>query len=153
MNEVLVEVKKLKENAKLPVFGTEESAAGDLCACIDTDIFGTNQVIIHPGDTRKISTGIAMAIPSGYAGKIYSRSGLSSKYGIAPATKVSVIDSDYRGEIFVALHNHSKEAYTVRNGDRIAQMTIESVPKVKYVEVDELDDTERGEGGFGSTGR
>ena len=110
-------------------------------------------VTIEPGKTVLIHTGIAMEVPEGYAGLIYARSGLATKKGLAPANKVGVVDADYRGEIMVALHNHSKETATVENGERIAQMVITPYLMADFVECDELSDTVRGEGGFGSTGR
>lgn len=142
-----VKVKKLYENAKLPVYGTEFSAGADLCACLDAP------VTLQPGETRLISVGIAMELPEGYAGLVYARSGLASKRGLAPANKVGVVDSDYRGEFFVPLHNHSAVPQTVEPNERIAQMIITPYLTAHFVETDTLSDTVRGEGGFGSTGR
>ena len=142
-----VKVKKLRETAKLPVYGTEFSAGADLCACLDAP------VTLQPGETRLISIGIAMELPEGYAGLVYARSGLASKRGLAPANKVGVVDSDYRGEFFVPLHNHGSVPQTVEPGERIAQMIITPYLTASFVETDTLSDTVRGEGGFGSTGR
>ncbi len=142
-----VKVKKLRETAKLPVYGTEFSAGADLCACLDAP------VTLQPGETRLISIGIAMELPEGYAGLVYARSGLASKRGLAPANKVGVVDSDYRGEFFVPLHNHGSVPQTVEPGERIAQMIITPYLTASFVETDALSDTVRGEGGFGSTGR
>lgn len=142
-----VKVKKLYENAKLPVYGTEFSAGADLCACLDAP------VTLQPGETRLISVGIAMELPEGYAGLVYARSGLASKRGLAPANKVGVVDSDYRGEFFVPLHNHSAVPQTVEPNERIAQMIITPYLTVRFIETDTLSETVRGEGGFGSTGR
>ena len=142
-----VKVKKLRESAKLPVYGTEFSAGADLCACLDAP------VTLQPGETRLISIGIAMELPEGYAGLVYARSGLASKRGLAPANKVGVVDSDYRGEFFVPLHNHGSVPQTVEPGERIAQMIITPYLTASFVETDTLSDTVRGEGGFGSTGR
>ena len=141
-----VKVKKLYENAKLPVYGTEFSAGADLCACLD------EPVTLQPGETRLISIGIAVEIPAGYAGLVYARSGLASKRGLAPANKVGVVDSDYRGEFFVPLHNHGAVPQTIEPGDRIAQMILTPYLTANFIEADTLSDTVRGEGGFGSTG-
>jgi len=141
-----VNVKKLKENAVLPTYGSEFAAGADLYACIENDI------LIFPGETVMIGTGLAMEIPEGYAGLIYARSGLASKRGLAPANKVGVVDPDYRGEFMVALHNHSKDTQTVAKGERIAQLVITPCIQVAFTETDELNDTVRGAGGFGSTG-
>ncbi len=140
-----VNFKKLTENALAPKYGSEYSAGADLYAC-DGD------VKIAPGETKLIHTGIAVEIPEGLVGLIYARSGLASKKGLAPANKVGVIDSDYRGEIMVALYNHGSETQTVSAGERIAQMVIAPFIKAEYSEAAELSDTARGEGGFGSTG-
>ena len=142
-----VNIKKLNGNAVVPTYGSEFSAGADLYACEG------GEITIAPGETRLVHTGISMAIPCGYVGLIYARSGLASKRGLAPANKVGVIDSDYRGEIMVALHNHSSEAQTICDGERIAQMVFTSYMSASFLEVDELDSTQRGEGGFGSTGR
>ena len=127
--------------------GSKFAAGADLYSAEDAD------VVIEPSETKFIGTGLAMEIPEGYVGLVYARSGLACKRGLAPANKVGVVDSDYRGEIKVALHNHGKEAQTVEKGERIAQMVIAPYLSVNYEEADELSETERGEGGFGSTGR
>ena len=140
-------IKKLRDNAQMPTYGSEFAAGADMYAAID------EAVTIEPNETKLIPTGLAFEIPEGYAGFVYARSGLASKRGLAPANKVGVIDADYRGEVMVALHNHGTEAQTVETGERIAQMIIAPFVAVNYVFSDELDDTVRGEGGFGSTGR
>lgn len=142
-----VNIKKLNENATLPTYGSQCAAGADLYALCD------GALEIEAGSTVLVHTGIAMQIPDGYVGLIYARSGLATKRGLAPANKVGVIDSDYRGEIMVALHNHSDKAATVENGERIAQIVIAPYLSAQFVEVDALDTTERGEGGFGSTGK
>ena len=147
MKSEIVKVKKLSIDAKIPTYGTEFAAGCDVYAHID------GKEIINPGETKLIKTGIAMEVPEGYAAFIYARSGLASKKGLAPANKVGVVDSDYRGEIMVALHNHSKEVREIENGERIAQIVIAPYIKAVFEEVDELADTKRGEGGFGSTGK
>ena len=139
-------IKKLKDNAKIPTYGSEFAAGADLYACLDEDL------TIKPHETKMVPTGLAMEIPVGYAGLIYARSGLASKKGLAPANKVGVVDSDYRGEVMVALHNHTDEEKTIEKDERIAQLVVAPFLKVDFNEVDELDETDRGEGGFGSTG-
>ena len=141
-----VKITKLDKNARLPHYGSEFSAGADLYALADEDI------TIEAGETKLIHTGLAMEIPVGYAGLIYARSGLASKKGLAPDNKVGVVDSDYRGEVMVALHNHSAEAQTIEPYERIAQLVIAPFLKVDFTEADALTDTERGAGGFGSTG-
>lgn len=143
-----IDVKKMNERAKLPYRATSGSAGADLFACIGEDI------VIPPGERRMIATGIAIAIPSPEFGAfVFPRSSVSSKFGVSLANCVGVIDSDYRGEIKVPLINHSSEPYTVRDGDRIAQLVILPVIVPNFAEREQLDDTERGVGGFGSTGR
>ncbi|MGN0635996.1 MAG: dUTP diphosphatase [Acutalibacteraceae bacterium] len=142
-----VRTKKLCENAVLPKYGTEFAAGADLYACTEAEA-----VTLAPGETKLIHTGIALEIPAGYAGFVFARSGLASKRGLAPANKVGVIDSDYRGELMVALHNHSGDPQSVENGERIAQLVILPYLTVDFLESDTLDDTDRGTGGFGSTG-
>ncbi len=142
-----VNIKKLCERAVIPTYGSEFSAGADLYACLDEDIK------IEAGSTVLVHTGIAMEIPTGYVGLVFARSGLATKKGLAPANKVGVIDSDYRGEIMVALHNHSNEERTVENGERIAQISLVPYLSAQFDVVDELTDTARGKGGFGSTGR
>lgn len=141
-----VNIKKLNEAAIVPTYGTQYSAGADLYACLE------EAVTIQPGATYLVKTGIAMEIPEGYVGLVYARSGLACKKGLAPANKVGVIDADYRGEIMVALHNHSTEAVTVEPSERVAQMVIAPFLAVDYQVVEELNETVRGEGGFGSTG-
>ena len=140
-------IKKLNDNARLPTYGSEFAAGADLYACLDGD------VTIAPAETLLIHTGLAMEIPTGLVGLIYARSGLASKKGLAPANKVGVIDSDYRGEIMVALHNHSTEPRTISDGERIAQIVFTPYYTADFSVVDELGDTSRGSGGFGSTGK
>ena len=142
-----VRIKKLHPDAVIPTYGTPFAAGADLYACMDSS------VTIEPGQTQFIHTGLAVEIPVGFAGLVYARSGLACKKGIAPANKVGVIDADYRGEIMVALHNHSSEAVTIESCERIAQLVITPFLTAQFEETDELGDTERGEGGFGSTGR
>ena len=142
-----IKVKKLRPGAQLPTYGTEFSAGADLYACLE------EPVTIAPGETKKIPTGLAMEIPVGCAGLIYARSGLGTKQGLAPANKVGVVDSDYRGEFMVFLHNHSAEKRTVSHGDRVAQLVVTPVFTPGFEETDELTDTIRGAGGFGSTGK
>ena len=141
-----VRLKKLREVAIIPAYGTEFAAGADLYACMDKDI------TINPGCTEFIHTGIALEIPTGLVGLIYARSGMACKRGLAPANKVGVIDSDYRGEIMVALYNHSDEAVTVSKGERIAQLVLAPFITADFTEADSLEDSVRGEGGFGSTG-
>ena len=142
-----IRVKKLRANAILPTYGSVEAAGADLYACLD------EAVTIEPGQTAWVPTGIAMEVPKGCAGLVYARSGMACKRGLAPANKVGVIDSDYRGEITVVLHNHGTAAQTVEPGERIAQMVITPVLTPAYEEVEELSNTGRGQGGFGSTGK
>lgn len=142
-----IKVKKLRENAVLPTYGSAEAAGADLYACLQ------EQVTIEPGATAFVPTGLAMELPQGYVGLIYARSGLACKKGLAPANKVGVIDSDYRGEFIVALHNHGNQAQTVASGERIAQLVIAPVFTPGFEETDVLSDTQRSSGGFGSTGK
>lgn len=142
-----IAVKKLRENAKLPTYGSAEAAGADLYACLD------ESVSIVPGQTLLVPTGIALEVPKGCAGLIYARSSMGVKRGLAPANKVGVIDSDYRGEIMVALHNHGASPQEIAPGERIAQLLITPVLTPQYEQVDELSDTARGAGGFGSTGK
>ena len=140
-----VNVKKLSESARLPVYGSEFAAGADLYASEGTEI--------PAGETRFVHTGIAVELPAGTVGLVYARSGLACKQDLAPANKVGVIDCDYRGEVMVALHNHSGEAQTVAVGERVAQLVITPYITAEFIEKDELSDTVRGSGGFGSTGR
>lgn len=142
-----VRVKKLREGAKLPTFGSAEAAGADLYACLDAE------VTVAPGQTVFVPTGLSMELPVGYVGLIYARSGLACKRGLAPANKVGVIDSDYRGEFMIALHNHGVEAQMVAPGERIAQLVVTPVLRPVYEEAETLNDTQRGAGGFGSTGK
>lgn len=141
-----VSVKLLDPRAKMPCYGSVDAAGADLYAVTD------GPVTIAPGQTVLIHTGLALAIPQGFVGLVYARSGLATKQGLAPANKVGVIDADYRGELMVALHNHSGETRTVECGDRIAQLVIAPYLTAQFTQQEELDDTVRGEGGFGSTG-
>lgn len=140
-------VKTLKPNAILPTYGSAEAAGADLYACLE------ETVVIQPGESAFIPTGLAMELPRGYVGLIYARSGLACKRGLAPANKVGVIDSDYRGEFIVVLHNHGPEPQKVSHGERIAQLVITPVVTPGFTEVQELTDTARSAGGFGSTGK
>ena len=142
-----VRIKKLDQRAKLPTYGTEFSAGADLY-----NVEGNN-IVIKPHETVMIKLGFAIEIPEGYAGLVFARSGLASKRGLAPANKVGVIDADYRGECMVALHNHSDNEATVEGGERIAQLSIVPFLKADFEFADELSETCRGEGGFGSTGK
>ena len=139
-------IKKVRPNAVIPTYGSASAAGADLYACLESD------AVIEPGKTVFIPTGLAMAVPAGYAGLIYARSSMGAKRGLAPANKVGVIDSDYRGEVMVALHNHGAESQTVCHGERIAQMVVTPIFRAAFTQADELDDTDRGSGGFGSTG-
>ena len=149
-NNLQINIKKLNENAIIPTYGSEFAAGADLYAITHND---TNMVEILPRETAFIGTGIAMEIPEGYVGLIYARSGLACKQGLAPANKVGVIDSDYRGEIMVALYNQSNETKVITSGDRIAQIIIQPVMQFDFIEVDKLNESERGDSGFGSTGK
>lgn len=142
-----IRVKILREGARLPTYGTARAAGADLYAWLE------EAIAIEPGKTAFVPTGIALEVPEGCAGLIYARSGLSCKRGLAPANKVGVVDSDYRGEITVALHNHGAEPQTVNPGDRIAQFIITPVLQPAYEIVGELSGSGRGTGGFGSTGK
>ena len=142
-----IRVKILREGAKLPTYGSAEAAGADLYACLE------NPVTIAPGETAFVPTGIALEVPGRCAGLIYARSGLACKRGLAPANKVGVVDSDYRGEILVALHNHGSVEQTIENGERIAQFVITPVLTPAYEMAEELSDTVRSGGGFGSTGK
>lgn len=141
-----VEIKRLTETAVLPVRGSAQAAGYDLCADI------SEALVIEPGETAKVATGLSFALPDGYFGGIYARSGLATKRGLRPANCTGVIDSDYRGPVIVALHNDSTEPQTIGPGERIAQLIVQPYLAVTFEEVESLDDTERGAGGFGSTG-
>lgn len=142
-----IRVKKLHPNAILPAYGTAEAAGADLYACLD------EPVVVEPGKAAWIPVGFAMEVPMGCAGLVYARSGLACKKGLAPANKVGVIDSDYRGPVTVVLYNHGEQAQTISHGERIAQMVIAPVLTPAYEEAEELSDTDRNQGGFGSTGK
>ena len=143
---MLVRFKKINPNASIPTYGSSYAAGCDLSACIDQAISSP------PHTTIKVPTGLAIELPENTVGLIYARSGMATKRHLAPANKVGVIDADYRGEIIVALHNHSEEAQTIEVGERIAQLVVAPFYHVEFEEVDELSETVRGEGGFGSTG-
>lgn len=142
-----IKVKKLRFDAVIPTYGSEDAAGADLYACIDKEL------TVEPGQSVFVPTGLSMQIPKGYAGLIYARSGLACKRGLAPANKVGVIDSDYRGEIIVVLYNHGHQSQIIAHGERIAQLVITPVYTPGFAESDELDDTSRASGGFGSTGK
>ena len=142
-----IRVKLLREGARLPAYGSAEAAGADLYACLE------GPVTVAPNTTAFIPTGIALEVPRGCAGLIYARSGLACKRGLAPANKVGVVDSDYRGEILVALHNHGTVPQTVENGERVAQFVITPVLTPAYEAAESLTDTVRDAGGFGSTGK
>lgn len=142
-----VRVQRVRPQAVLPTYGSAEAAGADLYACLE------QPVTIAAGETVCIPTGIAMELPAGLVGLIYARSGLATKRGLAPANKVGVIDSDYRGEILVALHNHGTCAQTVESGERVAQLVVAPYVTACFEEADDLSETQRGAGGFGSTGR
>lgn len=142
-----IRVKKIREGAVIPTYGSAEAAGADLYACL------TENVEIRPGQTVMIPTGLAMEIPRGHAGLIFARSSMGAKRGLAPANKVGVIDSDYRGEFMVALHNHGGAPQVVAPGERVAQLVIVPVVTPGFAEAEELTDTTRGTGGFGSTGK
>lgn len=146
MNTLPVNIQKLNDNAVLPSYGSPDAAGADLYACLDAP------VTVPAGGTAMVPTGLAMELPAGTAGLVYARSGLASKKGLAPANKVGVIDSDYRGEVMVALHNHSGEDARIEPGERIAQLVIAPVYRAAFSLCQALTDTARGAGGFGSTG-
>lgn len=143
----IIRVKKLHPNAILPTYGSAEAAGADLYACLD------EPMTVAPGATAWVPVGFAMEVPKGCAGLVYARSGLACKKGLAPANKVGVIDSDYRGPVTVVLYNHGDQPQIISHGDRIAQMVITPVLTPEYVDTDDLTDTDRGVGGFGSTGK
>ncbi len=145
---VKVNFKRLDKNAHAPTYGSQFAAGADLYALTNGET-----VSFSPGETKMIHTGIAVEIPVGYAGLIYARSGIATKRGLAPANKVGVIDSDYRGELMVSLHNHSDKIQEITDGERIAQLVITPFLAAEFCETEELSDTARGEGGFGSTGK
>ena len=146
MKEEKINIKKLSDKAVIPTYGSEFSAGADLYACIN------DVLTIEPNETKFVPTGLSFEIPEGLVGLVYARSGLACKKGLAPANKVGVIDSDYRGEVMVALHNHSKDEKSIEPNERIAQIVFAPYIKGIFNVVDNLNDTVRGEGGFGSTG-
>ena len=146
MNQVPVRIKKLRSNAVVPTYGTPFSAGADMYACLDEPL------TIAPGETKMVHMGVAIELPEGYVGLLYGRSGLATKRGLAPANKVGVIDSDYRGELMVGLHNHGSVPQTVESGERVAQLVVAPYVTAVFEETQELSDTLRGAGGFGSTG-
>lgn len=137
---------RLREDACVPTYGSEAAAGADLYAAID------GSVTLAPGETKLIPHGLAMAIPKGYAGFIYARSGLATRRNLAPANKVGVVDADYRGELMTPIHNHGSIPAVIEPGERVAQLVIAPVMHAEFCEVETLDETERGSGGFGSTG-
>ena len=145
---VEIEIMKLDEGAILPTYGSAQAAGADLYACIPDD-----SIEVPPNGTRMIGTGIAISLPDGYFGGVYARSGLSSEEGLRPANCVGVVDADYTGEVIVALHNDSRVYRKIKHGQRIAQLVVQPYVTADWKEVSSLDETERGTGGFGSTGR
>lgn len=145
-DRMIVRLKKIRPNAVIPTYGSAFSAGADLCACIDEPL------TIAPGETVMVPTGLSLEIPVDHAGLVCARSGLASKRGLAPANKVGVIDSDYRGELIVALFNHSRDSQTVVPDERIAQLVVTPVAACTFTESETLCETSRGSGGFGSTG-
>ncbi|MBR3504857.1 MAG: dUTP diphosphatase [Clostridia bacterium] len=142
-----IRIKKLRPNAKLPVYSSKGAAGADLFACLE------EAAVIQPGETKMLPIGLAIEIPEGYVGLVHARSSLATKRGLAPANKVGVIDSDFRGEMMAALHNHGSVPQTVEPGERVLQMLIVPVVQAVFEEAGELSETERGAGGWGSTGR
>ena len=147
MDKVIVKVQKLTEGARLPVYGSSQAAGADLCACL-----GNNTLVIEPHKWAMVPTGIAIALPVGFEAQVRPRSGLAAKKGITVLNSPGTVDSDYRGEVRVILINHSDEPFVIKDGDRIAQMVIARHESACFEVVDSLDETERGAGGFGSTG-
>lgn len=147
MKNCVLKVKKLRPDAKLPTYGSDFAAGADLYACLDDD-----KMTFEAGETKFVHTGISMEIPEGLVGLVYARSGLASKRGLAPANKVGVVDCDYRGEIMVSIHNHSTVPQSIENGERVAQIVLTPYIAANIVESDNLSETSRGTGGFGSTG-
>ncbi len=141
-----IKLKKVRKDAKIPKYMTQKSAGLDIYACISSNI------TLKPGQRILIPTGIAISLPDGYEAQIRPRSGLALNYGIIPLNTPGTIDADYRGEIKIILANLGENEFTIKNGDRIAQMVINKIEKVEFVEVEELDNSLRGDGGFGSTG-
>lgn len=143
-----IAVRKLREDAVLPARGSAEAAGADLRACMDEE-----RIELAPGETKLIGTGLSMAVPFGYFGGIFARSGLSVKEGLRPANCVGVVDSDYRGEVKVALYNDSSQSRVIERGERIAQLLILPYLAPEFEETEALDETDRGDGGFGHTGK
>ena len=143
---IKIKIKKLKKNAIIPKYMTPQSAGLDIYACLES------KIVLKPGERKLIPTGIAISIPEGYEAQIRPRSGLAFKYGIMPINTPGTIDADYRGEIMIILGNLGEKEFIIYHGDRIAQMVINKIEKIEFLEVEELDSTKRGEGGFGSTG-
>ncbi len=141
-----IRIKKVRPEAILPEYGSAGAAGADLRACID------QPVTILPGETRMLPTGLAIEIPEGYVGLVYARSGMASRRGLAPANKVGVVDSDYRGEIMAAMHNHGSASQVIEPGERVLQLVIAPCVRAEFEEAEDLTDTARGGGGFGSTG-
>lgn len=141
-----IKIKKINKEAKFPTHGSEYSAGYDLYACIPTE------TIVKPFSTLEVGTGLAMALPEGTFGAIYARSGLATREHLRPANCVGIIDSDYRGEIKIVIHNDSEEIQKITPGERVAQLVLQKYIPMSFQEIDELDETARGEGGFGSTG-
>lgn len=141
-----IRLKRLRPNAVLPAYGTPGSAGADLSVCLDAP------VTLQPGETRLLPLGWAIEIPEGYVGLVYARSGMASRRGLAPANKVGVVDSDFRGELMAAMHNHSNEPQTIEPGERVLQLVITPYVQGVFEEADALSDTSRGAGGWGSTG-
>ena len=141
-----IKIQKIREMAVIPTRGSLQAAGSDLYACLN------DAITIMPGETANIPLGFKTEFEEGYVALVYARSGLACKRGLAPANKVGVIDSDYRGEWLVALHNHSGNPQIIAHNERIAQVVFQKIEKAEFEEVEELNDTERGEGGFGSTG-
>ena len=144
---MILQIKKLRANAVLPLRATGGSVGYDLCAALE------EPVTLNPGETKPVPTGLAMAIPEGYGGFLFARSGLAVKHGIAPANCVGVIDSDYRGEVLIGLHNHGNTPYTIQPGERVGQLVLLAAALPEVTECEALEETQRGAGGFGSTGR
>lgn len=144
---MILQIKKLRENAVLPLRATGGSVGYDLCAALE------EPVTLNPGETKPVPTGLAMAIPEGYGGFLFARSGLAVKHGIAPTNCVGVIDSDYRGEVLIGLHNHGNTPYTIQPGERVGQLVLLAAALPEVTECEALEETQRGAGGFGSTGR
>lgn len=142
-----VRIRKLRPDAQLPVYSSDGAAGADLRVCLD------EPVTIQPGETKMLPLGLAIEIPEGYVGLAYARSGMASKRGIAPANKVGVIDSDFRGEMMAALHNHGSVPQVIEPGERVLQLVIAPCVQATFTEADELSETGRGAGGWGSTGR